>query len=112
MSPTGSSLYVGDMDQPLSYATSYKYRVYAAGSSIAWHTHLHPSLTIVLGGSYEEAIGGRQGIETPDSVLVCLPSISDAQRGRAKDLPRTDRPFTVADIAMLLNVSRQASIAA
>lgn len=68
------------MDQPPSDATSHEYRVYAAGSSIASHTHSRPSLTIVLGGSYEEAIGGRQGIETPGSVLVCPAGLPHAQR--------------------------------
>lgn len=75
-----SSLYVSGMDEQPVYPTSYEYRVYDAGSSIAPHAHAHPSLTIVLGGSYEEAVGGRRGIEAPGSALVCPAGLPHAQQ--------------------------------
>ena len=61
-------------------ATSFAYRTYDAGSSLASHSHPRPSLTIVLGGSYEEAIGGRSALEARGSALVCPAGLPHAQR--------------------------------
>ena len=68
------------MDEQPSYATSYEYRVYDPGSSIAPHTHLCSSLTIVLDGSYEEAIGTRRGVEARGSALICPAGLPHAQQ--------------------------------
>ena len=70
-------------ERPVS-ATSFAYRTYDAGSGIMAHTHAYPSLTIVLGGGYEEEIGGRSGMETRGSALVCPAGIPHAQRFGAR----------------------------
>ena len=70
-------------ERPVS-ATSFAYRTYDAGSGIMSHSHSYPSLTIVLGGGYEEEIGGRSGLEARGSALVCPAGIPHAQRFGAR----------------------------
>ncbi len=52
-------------------ASNFSYRTYGGGSSIAEHSHSRPSLTLVLGGDYEETIGGRTAGRNRGSILVC-----------------------------------------
>lgn len=68
------------MEEPSVSTTSFAYRTYDAGSSIVSHSHAYPSLTIVLGGGYEERIGGRCGTEMRGSALVCPAGIAHAQQ--------------------------------
>lgn len=72
------------MEEQTASATRFAYRTYDAGSSIAWHTHALPSLTIVLGGSYKEAIGGRSGLEARGSALVCPAGLPHTQQFGAR----------------------------
>ena len=72
------------MEEQVRTAPSYAYRTYDAGSTIAPHSHSHSSLTIVLGGSYEEVIGGRAGMETPGSALICPAGLPHAQQFGAR----------------------------
>ena len=65
------------MDQP---ASSLCYRTYAGNSSIAAHCHSRPSLTLVLGGDYEETISGRSAVQSRGSGLVCPEGLPHAQR--------------------------------
>lgn len=72
------------MEERSVSTTSFAYRTYDAGSSIMSHFHADPSLTIVLGGDYEEAIGGRSGTEMRGSALVCPAGIPHAQQFGAR----------------------------
>lgn len=59
---------------------SFAYRTYAASSNISIHQHSSPSLTIVLGGSYEEAICGKSIIEQRGSALICPAQLPHSQQ--------------------------------
>ncbi len=59
--------------------SSLDYRTYPAHSRIAPHRHARPSLTIVLGGDYEESIGGRAGMQQAGSALICPEELSHEQ---------------------------------
>ncbi|WP_420137094.1 helix-turn-helix domain-containing protein [Sphingomonas sp.] len=64
--------------------TDFTFRAYGAGSHIAAHTHACSSLTIILGGSYEEEIGGRSGMERRGSALVCPAGVPHSQQFGAR----------------------------
>lgn len=68
------------MEERSVSTTSFAYRTYDAGSCMVSHFHAAPSLTIVLGGVYEEEIGGRYGLEARGSALVCPAGIPHAQQ--------------------------------
>lgn len=70
----------GGMEERSGSTTRFAYRTYDAGSHILPHFHTDPSLTIVLGGGYEETIGGRSGMEARGSALVCPAGIPHAQQ--------------------------------
>lgn len=68
------------MQHRTTSTTRFAYRTYVGGSGIAAHSHARPSLTIVLGGSYEESIGGKSAVEGRGSVLICPDDMPHAQR--------------------------------
>ncbi|MFC4762927.1 helix-turn-helix domain-containing protein [Dyella koreensis] len=72
--------YDGSMTDEPSHSASLCYRTYAANSSIASHIHATPSLTVVLGGGYEETIGGRVAVQDCRSALICPEGLPHAQR--------------------------------
>ncbi|WP_395703793.1 helix-turn-helix domain-containing protein [Aquabacterium sp.] len=53
---------------------------YAPGLVMAAHVHRRASLSLVLGGSYEECIRGRRGEFEFGALLVCPPDERHAQR--------------------------------
>ena len=93
-----------------SVASQFGYRTYAANSSIAPHLHQTASLTLVLGGVYEERIDGRAALQREGCALVCPDGVPHAQqfgsRGARKiivtpgtallDYLRTTTPFSSA----------------
>jgi AraC family transcriptional regulator len=68
------------MHAPSAPSSCLSYRTYAANSSIAPHCHDQPSLTLVLGGGYEETIAGQTAAQARGSALVCPRDLPHAQR--------------------------------
>jgi hypothetical protein len=68
------------VEEQVRIAPSYACRTYAAGSTIAPHSHSHANLTIVLGGSYEEAI--VEGRHEAPGELAYLPGRALSKRLR------------------------------
>jgi DNA invertase Pin-like site-specific DNA recombinase len=60
------------------------------------------------GTNHERTMAGIAAAQRAGKRFGRPPSISDAQWSKAKDLLRADPPSTVADIATLIGVSRQA----
>lgn len=85
-----------------SVASRFEYRTYAANSSIAPHLHDAPSLTLVLGGAYEERIAGRTALQREGCALICPQGLPHAQRFGA----RGARKIIVTPGATLLDYLR------
>lgn len=60
------------------YASRVRVRRYAPGA-MAMHSHDAPSLTLVLGGRYQETIRGRADWHGPGALLFCPPGEPHAQ---------------------------------
>ena len=65
-------------------ASHFDYRTYAPNSSIAAHAHDMTSLTLVLGGTYEERIAGRAAPQREGCALICPRNLPHAQRFGAR----------------------------
>ncbi len=91
--------YVRAMAEQQETPTSVRYRTYAGGSRMAMHWHSQPSLTLVLGGDYQEAMGGRTTSQNRGSVLVCPEGQPHAQQFG----PRGARKFIVTPGSALLD---------
>jgi AraC family transcriptional regulator len=100
----------------------FSHRSYAAHSDIAPHMHSSPSLTLVLGGAYEERIAGRSAPQGEGSALICPEGMSHAQRFGARgarkiivtpgpvllDYLKTATPFAAAPSARSATIGRLA----
>ena len=60
------------------------------------------------GTNHEQTIAGIGAAQRAGKRFGRPPSISDPRWAKAKDLLRADSPYTVADIATLIGVSRKA----
>lgn len=104
-------------------ANRSQYRTYAGGSRIVQHVHDYSTLTLVLGGGYEETIGGRSNVQSRGSALVCPKGMPHAQRfeptGARKlivvpgaellDYLTTTTPFAAAPASRSTEISKLAA---
>jgi len=122
--PTGLCLARRQTSSMFDIAANFsRYRTYEGGSRIGQHVHTDSTLTLVLGGGYEETIGGRSSDQSRGSALVCPKGMPHAQRfgpaGARKlivvpgaellDYLATTTPFAAAPASRSTEISKLAA---